>query len=177
MNKKILYVRGYSPNKHNSKSTANTLQRYLGEKYTVECIDYDQRDPQAGLVTLEQWCEENEPNLIVSSSLGSFFTLLLPAKYNKVIVNPCMKPNEVLPIIGFGDASVYDPLVERVYNTDYHGAHVAAFFADNDTLLGNQYYAEVQRMLDVDCVIFKGDHRLNEDSIKQLVENIRDCAQ
>ncbi len=96
----ILNIHGYNGS---SENAAYVALKELGHKVVSPQIDYDSSDADKIFKAVSDLYTYAKPDLIVGTSFGGFFACLLSAVYNvpSVAVNPCLKPFEILPNLGY----------------------------------------------------------------------------
>lgn len=93
---KILYVHGYGSNK--DSHTGQMLRTYFTEKGTAEVLTetFDLADGIRTIARIGHIVREKGVRIIVASSLGAFHTLALDTPTPKILINPCMRPSDVM---------------------------------------------------------------------------------
>ncbi len=173
MKQNILYVHGYGSNPQES-STLKNLQIMLGDRYNIVGVEYSQTNPEKGFEQIKSRIKEVSPILVIGSSLGGFFTLLLGSAHHKVVINPCMMPAAELPKIGFIDANiVYADLQEQLLNSDIEGEDrltTTGFFGTHDELLN--YQTLFRKMYYKDGILFNAGHTPSMDELRAIIPDI-----
>ena len=155
---KILNIHGYGGSSENS---ACLVLREMNFEVISPQIDYDAEEPGMIFSNLKKIAEEERPDYIVGTSLGGFFAFRIASctGLRAVLVNPCLRPCETLPELGY----VLDETRERefellsdVTKKTVHG-NITAIIGGRDEVIG--YHETVTRRIIEDCtVIPNGRH-------------------
>lgn len=171
--KNILYIHGY-------KSELGGQSFKLFEKYTKEVEDYDivmheidykDYDPDSALRNIHDYVFDNNIDLIIGSSLGGFLTLNC-FDIPRIVINPCLKPSEELPKLGYtGSVKKYETLERNVEH--YRADNIERLlckgcFADDDEIFGTKFKSQFQKMRFKTYEI-DGGHRVSEKSVKLIM--------
>ena len=89
--KKIMYVHGFASS---AQSGTVTMLRTLMPEATVVARDIPLH-PEEGIQMLRQMCEEEQPDLIIGTSMGGMYTEMLKG-YDRIIVNPAFEMGETM---------------------------------------------------------------------------------
>ena len=104
---KVINIHGYHGNPENSAYTAlNELKVEIIPPY----LDYDSETPDNILENLCKLIKENNPDIIVGTSLGGFFATILSVRTDipAILINPALMPFLHLPRLGYkGDVKAY----------------------------------------------------------------------
>ena len=169
--KKILYIYGYGGSA--TGSTVTMLQRLMPEGYSIESFTYTQADCAKAREEIIAYIKEHRIDLVMGSSLGGFITLTLTG-VPRIVINPCWKPSEVLPMIGAPAELVatYAPFEEAIEHPS-DPQLVQAYFADTDELLGDKYIERYQRCYDAThCHRIPSSHHLSEEGAKVIIKHL-----
>lgn len=168
--KKILYIYGYGSNENSN--TKNNLQDVLGkEHYCVESVCYNQLQPDEAIEYLSNYVENNNVDAVIGSSLGAFYALhLQECKIPVVVINPCMKPTEILPKLGCPSEIV--KRFEKYERYDKINLNVYSLFGLRDEVLN---YSELFESLfgKMNFSYFNSKHRPTKEelaSVKDVIE-------
>ena len=184
--KRILFIYGFGG------SPDSTFCRLIREalpknEYEVLCPNYPQDDVEASISFLEDFVEKEHCDLVMGTSLGGFFALCLSTSLPRVVLNPCMKPSEELPVLkprpGHPDdklASIalidackkYEPEVN--YRLKNKSLKNIGLFAENDELLGTKYKKNFKAYYD-DARLMPGGHHGNKEAIPAICQAIKDA--
>ena len=180
MKEKILYIYGYGSNSHDS-FTMKELKKVTDELgYNLISIEYDQEDPDMGLVMLEKYIRDHKIKYVIGHSLGGFFALCINEDVKKIVINPCMKPSVELQKLGDinkDTLSIYESLERWIRNGDdtpwiSQLEDVIGLFGDHDELIDYYDYFKEQYPL---AYRINSDHRpkyeaYTEDIKKKIKE-------
>lgn len=174
--KKILYVHGFSSS---GQSGTVTLLRTLLPSATVVAPDLPIH-PEEAMALLHATCEEEQPDLIIGSSMGGMYTEQLYG-YDRILVNPAFQMGDTMGAHGMiGKLTFQNPrrdgiqemvitkaivkeyreCTERCFDEENVGKdsqRVWGLFGDNDPVVHTHdiflsHYPQ--------CVTFHGEHRL-----------------
>lgn len=169
--KKILYIYGYGGS--TIGSTVTMLKRLMPEDYSMESFAYTQADCAKAREEIIAYIKEHRIDLVMGSSLGGFITLTLTG-VPRIVINPCWKPSEVLPMIGAPAELVatYAPFEEAIEHPS-DPQLVQAYFADTDELLGDKYIERYQRCYDAShCHRIVSGHHLSEAGARAILADL-----
>lgn len=165
--KKVLYIYGYGSNENSN--TKNNLQDIF-EDYNVESIYYNQLQPNEAIEYLSNYVENNNVNAVIGSSLGGFYALHLRCNVPVIVINPCMKPTEILPKLGCSTeiAERFKPYENYKDNKD----NVYGLFGNNDEVLNYRDLFE-QVFGKMNCSTFNSMHRPTKEQLFDVKEIIK----
>lgn len=92
----VFFVWGYGSSPESS--AVKYLKETLGDDYNVMSDYYAQYNPEEAIIDIENYIKEKNIDILVGSSLGGYITLQIP-NIKKVIINPCLHPEIVLPTL------------------------------------------------------------------------------
>lgn len=143
---RILFIHGYGGGAFGA--TATNLQRQLGEDATLFAPAFSNElssfDNMLANIQHAQMVVENEGiNLVIGSSMGGF-TALRVKGCPRIVINPCMKPSELLYLPEFGNATQteidkYIHLEEALIPSPFEVDKTWALFAENDELFSYRW--------------------------------------
>ena len=110
----VLNIHGY---KGSSCNSAYTALKSIGCEVISPEIGFDILTPQKIIDNLRNQIFENKIDVIVGTSLGGFYAIVLSAQLNLsvILVNPCLMPFLYLPQLGYsGDVKQYMTLFGEI---------------------------------------------------------------
>ncbi|MCR5315354.1 MAG: hypothetical protein K6E52_05600 [Bacteroidaceae bacterium] len=180
---KILYFHGFASS--GATGTAETLRRLLPE---VEVISPDiPVDPTEALPYLRSLCEQENPDLIIGTSMGAMYAQQMFG-YKKICVNPAFNMSTMSKVFKTGEHKFLNGrkdnqktfkitkeiiqkhnMMERQQFkgiTPFDKENTYGLFGIHDTTVNTydlfkKYYKNAQR--------FDGEHHLNEKALKTAV--------
>ena len=182
--KKILYVHGFGSS---GQSGTVTRIRQVLPSATVIAPDLP-IEPQAAMQLLHDVCADEQPNLIIGTSMGGMYTEMLRG-YDRILVNPALRMGDTMKEHGMigqqhfsnprqdgqQDFIVTKALVKEYKEMTDHcfegmtaeeQQHVWGLFGDEDTTVDTyDLFREHYRQ----AVRFHGEHRMNDHSFMQSV--------
>lgn len=183
--KKILFVYGYGGS---PESTFCRLIREAlpTEEYRVFCPEYPQEDIDATRRFLTGFIEQEGIDLVIGTSLGGFITLSLDITIPRIVINPCMEPNQELRQLKPRDGHPEDKNASEEMLSGYgkyengvkKGAYnrsprIIGLFAENDELFGTKYKKSFKAYYD-NALSLPGGHHGNPDAIPTICQAIKD---
>lgn len=184
-NKKLLYVHGFASS--GSSGTVMTLRRYLtGWRVIAPDLPVD---PFEALELLRKMVDEEQPDIVVGTSMGGMYTQQLWG-VPRIVVNPSFEMSRSLLFGKMGrnkymskrkdgatEFRIDKAVVERFKEMEKHqfdGVNddekrlVVGLFGDKDPVvhfqpLMAQLYGEER------CRWFNGEHRLNDTIVKKVL--------
>lgn len=180
--RKIIYVHGLSSS--GDSRTAKSLAGLLPE-YRIIAPDLP-IDPQEALNLLHRICSQENPDLVIGTSMGGMFAQLL-RDYKKILINPSFHVSESMrKIIGQQKflnkrkdgvqlyeitkelCDAYKQIEKNQFDniTIYDKASTWALFGEKDNLVNGKeeyllYYNQYQ--------MFDGEHRLSQADIENVL--------
>lgn len=151
---KVLNIHGYMGNSDNSACLA---LKELGFDVISPYIDYDAENSEKILNNLTSILSENKPDVIVGTSLGGFFALLLSIKSNipVILVNPCLMPFVTLTKLGYNrNISEFIKLFGNF--SEINQNNVCAIIGGNDEVIS--YHDFTKKLISNHTVIPDGKH-------------------
>lgn len=181
--KTILFIYGYGGSP--ASTTCGLLMKYLpSTEYKVLCFKYPQEDCAAAVKFFEDKLIKEHIDLVIGTSLGGFIALCLNTNIPRIVLNPCMIPTVELPKlkpypghIGFGPPSdevleTYREFEEGVNSGQYcKKSRVIGLFAENDELLGTQYFEPFGKNCG-EAIHMPGGHHGNKEAMPVIVQTI-----
>ena len=187
MSKKIIYFHGFSS--AGSTGTATNLRNYLYDK-DVRVLSPDiPVSPAAAVEFLRQYVEQEQPDLIIGTSMGGFYAEMQHG-YKRILVNPSFHMAKLLTFRGLGNVDFQNKRedgathfkVDKQMIEEFRAAEKLSFqgitpddkalvyglFGKNDKTVNTQsdftkHYGKEH------FVIFDGEHRLNDKIVKSTV--------
>ena len=180
---KLIYFHGFGSS--GEGSTVRTLRELL-PNWTVLAPDIPV-DPIEALPFLKDFCKEEQPDVIVGTSMGGMYAQQMYG-FKRICVNPAFDISTHDDILKVGTFEFFNsrkngektfsvtPDIIRHFTemeahqfdgiTDYDKKYVFGFFADNDTTVNCesvflQHYTNV--------IHFHGGHRLDRQTIQQVI--------
>ena len=151
---KILNIHGY---KGSSENSACLVLKELGYDVISPQIDYDAESPENILSLLSDVLSDSKPDVIVGTSLGGFFALVLavetglPAR----LVNPCLMPFITLPQLGYsGDICGYIGLFGKFAKINQN--NIRAILGGQDEVIS--YHDFTKKVIKNHVVFPEGKH-------------------
>ena len=136
-----LNIHGYNGTPQNAAYAA--LKANGCDAIIAPAIDYDAETPAAILDRLRGIIREEQPDLLVGTSLGGFFAAVLSAETHLpvILVNPCLLPVLHLPRLGFqGDIRPFIPLFGSLSGLDRD--NVSCIVGDADEIIDTHDFTE-----------------------------------
>ncbi|MDE6781301.1 MAG: hypothetical protein K2J40_07575 [Ruminococcus sp.] len=144
---RILNIHGYKGMPENS--ACHALEN-IGEVISPT-VRYDSDEPEKIIEKLRKKFIDNECDIIVGTSLGGFFGVVLSARLDVpvILVNPCLMPFVTLPRLGFtGNIQSYMRLFPEIADIDVSGTstiiggqdEVIDYHDFTEKLLGNKNF-------------------------------------
>ena len=182
---KLLYVHGFASS--GSSGTVMTLRRHLSS-WRVVAPDLPV-DPFDALELLRRVVEQEQPDIVVGTSMGGMYTQQLWG-VPRIIVNPSFEMSRSLLFGKMGrnkyvskrqdgatefriDKAVVDRFKQMEKNqfdgvNDAEKELVTALFGDKDPVVN--FYPLVSELYGKErCVYFDGEHRLNDEIVKKVL--------
>lgn len=182
---KLLYVHGFASS--GSSGTVMTLRRHLSS-WRVVAPDLPV-DPFDALELLRRVVEQEQPDVVVGTSMGGMYTQQLWG-VPRIIVNPSFEMSRSLLFGKMGrnkyvskrqdgatefriDKAVVDSFKQMEKNqfdgvNDAEKELVTALFGDKDPVVN--FYPLVSELYGKErCVYFDGEHRLNDEIVKKVL--------
>ncbi len=151
---KILNIHGY---KGSSENSACLALKELGYDVISPQLDYDAESPENILSLLSDVLSDSKPDVIVGTSLGGFFALLLSIESGlpSVLVNPCLMPFITLPQLEYsGDISGFIRLFGSF--SEISQSKVFAIIGGQDEIIS--YHDFTRRVIKNHAVYPEGKH-------------------
>ena len=100
MKKKLVYIHGLGGGKNGR--VPKLIKKAFGNNVDVFAPEIP-ISPKEAYQFVNDYINKENPDLVIGSSLGAFYTLLLPSNYLKVVINPAMHPSkDIKDGIGLG---------------------------------------------------------------------------
>ncbi|MFS2697887.1 YqiA/YcfP family alpha/beta fold hydrolase [Phocaeicola vulgatus] len=181
--KKLLYMHGFGSSA--ASGTVTMLRKHL-PGFDVVAPDIPV-DPAEGLPFLRGLCMNEQPDVVVGTSMGGMYALQMHG-YKRICVNPAFEMSNKSKVLTTGiheysnprkDSSTHFEITSDTIRhfaemeehqfdavTDVDRKQVWGMFADNDTQVDEeplflQHYTQV--------IHFSGEHRLDEAAIKNVL--------
>ena len=180
---KILYFHGFASS--GATGTAEFLRKMLPE---AEVISPDiPVDPVEALPYLKQLCEQEQPDLIIGTSMGAMYAQQMYG-YKKILVNPAFNMSTMSKVLKTGEHKFlngrkdgqktfkitkdiiqhHNQMERQQFKgiTDFDRDNTYGLFGIHDTTVNTydlfkKHYKNAQR--------FDGEHHLNEKALRQAV--------
>lgn len=180
--KKIMYVHGFM-----SSAQSGTVARIRELLPSADVIAYDlPLHPEEAMNLLKEKCEEEQPDLIIGTSMGGMYTEMLYG-YDRILVNPAFLMGDTMTKHGMlGKQTFQNPREDGVQDfivtkslveeykkithqcfssvTEEEQNHVYGLFGDADKFVATEtlgVFAEHYRQ----AISFHGEHRLIDKSL------------
>lgn len=180
--KKIMYVHGFM-----SSAQSGTVSRIREMLPSADVIAYDlPLHPEEAMTLLREKCEEQNPDLIIGTSMGGMYAEMLYG-YDRILVNPAFLMGDTMMKHGMlGKQTFQNPREDGVQDfivtkslveeykemtrqcfssvTEEEQSHVYGLFGDADTTVAAETYgvfSEHYRQ----AISFHGEHRLIDKSL------------
>lgn len=171
---KIAYIHGYGGSSNGE--SFKTLQKYLGDKFEIVGIDYNETEPN--IQEIKNDLDNRGIKFVIGSSIGGFLTLNLGSEYKKLVFNPCMKPSIELPKINVPEDLVAKYVImEKEYFANLEGndldkASTFGFFGSKDELFGPFGYKKLFKCYYKNAANMTCGHHITDAIIKQIAYRI-----
>ena len=194
--KKIIYVHGFGSS---GQSGTVTRIREVLPNATVIAPDLPIR-PEEAMALLKQLCQQEQPDLIIGTSMGGMYTEMLYG-YDRILVNPALRMGDTMKEHGMiGNQHFSNPRLDGVQEfivtkalvkeykemTDHcfeginnkEQARVWGLFGDEDTTVNTYdlFHAHYPT-----AIRFHGEHRMNDNSfmhaVVPVIRWIDDCQE
>ena len=191
-NKKvIIYLHGFG-----SSGQSGTVKhlRKIFPKYNVLAPDIPV-NPVAAIPFLKKYCEENQPDVIIGTSMGGMYAMQM-YDYKRICVNPALRMSELTNILKPGTFEYFQPTQsgethftitdDTIWQFREMEAHMFdgvndencqccwGFFGDEDTTVNCR--EEFEDHFAPNVQMFHGGHRMNnkilDEVILPFVENL-----
>ncbi len=177
MQNKVLYIHGFngSPN----GTTGSFVKSFFSDDIVV-ASNFDLLDYEGTLSKIKKIIDDNDINIIVSHSFGSFYTIALNDDETfKILINPCMFPSIEIPPLSNPpldtewieefqkkETEIYSQVNGLVSQTTF------AIFGNNDELFSyyetfNEYYGTSSLQNKKNSIVLPGTHRLSNNSLER----------
>ena len=181
--KTVVYFHGFGSS--SQSSTVTYLAKKMPE-FNVIAPDIP-IDPKEALPFLKSFCEKNNADFIIGTSMGGMYAMQL-TDFPRVCVNPALHMSELKDILKVGTFDYFQPtadgktqftITENIIRhfaemeqhffdnlTEENQANCWGFFADGDTLVNckaefARHYPNVHD--------FHGEHRLNNGVLRDII--------
>ena len=194
--KKIIYVHGFGSS---GQSGTVTRIREVLPNATVIAPDLPIH-PEEAMALLRQLCQQEQPDLIIGTSMGGMYTEMLYG-YDRILVNPALRMGDTMKEHGMiGNQHFSNPRLDGVQEfivtkamvkeykelTDHcfeginnkEQARVKGLFGDEDTTVNTYdlFHAHYPT-----AIRFHGEHRMNDNSfmhaVVPVIRWIDDCQE
>ena len=184
--KKIIYVHGFGSS---GQSGTVTRIREVLPNATVIAPDLPIH-PEEAMALLRQLCQQEQPDLIIGTSMGGMYTEMLYG-YDRILVNPALQMGDTMKehgMIGNQQEFIVTKALVKEYKemTDHcfeginnkEQARVRGLFGDEDTTVNTYdlFHAHYPT-----AIRFHGEHRMNDNSfmhaVVPVIRWIDDCQE
>ena len=180
---KILYFHGFASS--GATGTAELLRKMLPE---VEVLSPDiPVDPVEALPFLQQLCQQEQPDLIIGTSMGAMYAQQMHG-FKKVLVNPAFNMSTMSKVLKTGEHKFlngrkdgqktfkitkdiiqhHNQMERQQFKgiTEFDRENTYGLFGIHDTMVNTydlfkKHYTNAQR--------FDGEHHLNDKALRQAV--------
>lgn len=180
---KIIYFHGFASS--GATGTAELLRKMLPE---VEVLSPDiPVDPVEALPFLQQLCQQEQPDLIIGTSMGAMYAQQMHG-FKKVLVNPAFNMSTMSKVLKTGEHKFlngrkdgqktfkitkdiiqhHNQMERQQFKgiTDFDRENTYGLFGIHDTMVNTydlfkKHYTNAQR--------FDGEHHLNDKALRQAV--------
>lgn len=181
--KVIVYLHGFGSS--GQSGTVKHLRRILN-KYDVLAPDIPV-NPAEALPFLKDYCERNNPDLIIGTSMGGMYAMQLYV-YKRICVNPALRMSELTDILKPGTFKYFQPTLKgethftvtedtiqqfrdmEAHMFDgltYESRHCCwGFFGDEDTTV--DYKQEFQLHIP-SVAMFHGGHQMSNKVLEEVI--------
>ncbi|MCR5820375.1 MAG: hypothetical protein K6F94_05455 [Bacteroidaceae bacterium] len=115
--KKIVYIHGFASS--GASGTATNMRNVLySEGVSVHAPDIPVR-PAEAITFLQQYIDEEKPDLIIGTSMGGFYTELMYG-YKRILVNPSFQMARLLTFRGMGNYEFHNKRADgaKIFKVD-----------------------------------------------------------
>lgn len=191
----IMYIHGFRSGANGSKR--EQLQKHFEGRYRVITPEVD-ADPEKSLAIINGMIAQENPRIIIGTSLGGWMTLMCDsANAISVVVNPCLNPKETLSQWKGEELEYFCPRLDGVQNyrlTDeilnkYDRYNVMqtlmekrksiyALCSTRDEMLGTSHIYVLQPLLLNDHLTITNDfeHRCSGEGMNHLFELLNEIV-
>lgn len=171
----ILYIHGYGGSENSS--TAKELKNQLGDEYNVIAHSFsndlgDFNNLLKNIETAKKIIKDKHIDIVVASSMGAFTAMNLTDIY-KILINPCMRPSDRLPLTLLGiydeqEIKKYANLEKTLQIDEEDKKRTFALFADNDELFSfRKLFSEKYK--NENAFRMDGGHKIQAQNVKGKV--------
>lgn len=189
-NKKVLiYIHGFRSS--GESSTSKYLESVLKD-FIVLSFDIPV-EPNKALTYIKDLCNIYNPDIVVGNSLGGFYTAQLSSKYNKILINPAIRPLEAnLDLSTPREYSFFSNREDGIQNFEFKSEYVEqlkimqtlifsnsdfednvtthAFFATNDEVISkNDVNIFRNSHYAKSLTTYDGKHQISKDNIDKYI--------
>lgn len=108
----MMYIHGFRSGANGSKR--EQLQKHFEGKFRVIAPEVD-ADPETSLAKINEIIAQENPQLIVGTSLGGWMTIMCESGHaSLVVVNPCLNPKETLAQWKYEELEYFCPRLDGV---------------------------------------------------------------
>lgn len=182
--KKILYVHGFA-----SSGQSGTVTRIRDVFPNAEVVAPDLPvEPEEAMALLRETCQQEQPDLIIGTSMGGMYTEMLYG-YDRIVVNPAFEMGETMKAHGMTGqqqfqnprqdgvqefmvtkqlVKAYKEMTEQCFAqvTEEEQARVWGLFGDEDTTVDT---FDIFKAHYPTAIRFHGEHRMNDQSFMHAV--------
>ena len=182
--KVIVYLHGFGSS--GQSSTVKHLRRIMN-KYDVLAPDIPV-NPAEALPFLKDYCERNNPDLIIGTSMGGMYAMQM-YDYKRICVNPALRMSELTDILKPGTFKYFHPTlkgethftitedtIQQFRDMEVHmfdGVNSSnrlfcwGFFGDEDTIVNCR--EEFEQHFAPNVQTFHGGHRMNNKILDEVI--------
>ena len=179
MKNKALFIHGLHSD---SESTTGGIVADILKEYGFETIHptFDLMNCNAALEQMKKIIKEQNISLVAAHSLGGFYGFVLPFDSTKILINPCLMPEKIIPGLLYPEQGEVFPenlnqewpaLREAAKNTDTENSRVFGIFAKNDPLFSYAEYA--QKELNFSHIrMIEGEHKPTREQLSSAIDEV-----
>ncbi len=188
--KKIIYIHGLG----GAKETSHTYSTIKKNMKDVNVLSPEvPHNPLKALKWIDEYLNEEKPDLVIGMSMGGFVTLCNNKNINTLVINPAMNGYEdIINAFGMNYKGEFDPgrsdgkkefILDKEYYNDLKIAtkkyndliennkinikNIRGVFSKNDEYFHHKI--DYERLYNDKCVLIDDMHSLNDDSIIKYV--------
>lgn len=171
--KKALFIHGYLGD--GDSKTGICVKEALKDEYDFICPNFDLTDVNGTLAKINEILKNENIELLSGTSLGSFYVLAADFSGQKLIVNPCMKPSEEIPLL-HSDRKIPEEIltlwktVENQIFNEKNTQKIQGFFANSDELFGDKYIPLFEHCFGKEYYRFDGGHHGYNPNLTEAVK-------
>ena len=168
--KNILYLDGSNIQSETAQKLQNLVDEEFGKgQMTIRCINYTQQDCKKAVAEIKQYCLDNQINVIVGKSLGSFLALCI-TNFRRIVINPRIPQptefqSETTAKTYEETAKTLEPLLDDI---EEHML-IHTIFDRQDKTLSDKDIEHIKHIAGSDCEFVNG----NDEALKAVVAQLK----